>query len=230
MNKKDFAFSIKGEPDESGLFEGYASTFGGAPDSYGDIITPGAFAKSLVAHKRAGTMPMMFFGHNSNELPSGDWVDMAEDGKGLWMQGRPAMDDPFGVRVYGALKSKRVRGLSIGYNTIRSHPDEKLQGVTHLDEIDLVEVSIVNRGANKRSLITDVKADESLFETVDQIRKHFRSGENPPLPLIEKLLRDAEFPNALATAFVSAGKSAFRHGDHGDEAKKAADFLKALRG
>lgn len=44
MQTKDFALSVKGT-EEDGTFEGYASTFGGAPDSYGDVIAPGAFAE-----------------------------------------------------------------------------------------------------------------------------------------------------------------------------------------
>lgn len=231
MFKKEFSLDIKGDVDEQGVFEGYASMFGGSPDSYGDIITPGAFAKSLVSHRRSGTMPLMFFGHKGGDLPVGDWLDLVEDGKGLWSKGKVDLADPFAARVHGALKAKRVRGLSIGYNVVRSHPDAKLQGITHLDEIDLVEISIVNRGAHKRALVTDVKADDSAIDCIYEIRSHFEKGENPPLPLIEKLLRDAKFPNSLATAFVSLGKGAFRQSDSGEqEAIKAANFLKALRG
>src|SRR3546814_3532751 len=43
MLKKDFGLSVKDVSDE-GTFEGYASTFGGSPDSYGDVVLPGAFA------------------------------------------------------------------------------------------------------------------------------------------------------------------------------------------
>lgn len=223
MLKKEFDLAIKGEPDSDGVFEGYASTFGGSPDSYGDIITPGAFAKSLVRHKREGSMPQMFFGHDVSKLPIGDWIDLAEDGKGLWGRGKIALDDPEALRIFNAMKAKRVRGLSIGYRLISSHPDEKMPGVTHLDEIDLFEVSVVNIPANRRSLVTDVKS-------ADIIKEYFTKGETPPLAAIEEYLRDGGFPKALATAFVSQGKSVFRRGDPGDEAKNAAAFLKALRG
>jgi hypothetical protein len=55
MLHKDFGLEIKAVA-EDGVIEGYGSTFGGEPDSYGDIVMPGAFAESLVKHKRAGTI------------------------------------------------------------------------------------------------------------------------------------------------------------------------------
>ena len=40
---KNVGFDIKQDDiDESGKFTGYGSTFGGAPDSYGDVIVKGA--------------------------------------------------------------------------------------------------------------------------------------------------------------------------------------------
>ena len=82
MLHKDFSLEIK-DVSESGVIEGYASVFGGTPDSYGDVVLPGAFAETLVKHRREGTMPLMLWGHQASELPIGDWVDMAEDARGF---------------------------------------------------------------------------------------------------------------------------------------------------
>ena len=39
---------IKAEDvNEEGIFKGYGSTFGGAPDSYGDVVVEGAFSESV---------------------------------------------------------------------------------------------------------------------------------------------------------------------------------------
>ena len=157
METKDFGLSVKDVSDE-GTFEGYGSTFGGAPDSYGDIVMPGAFAESLVRHKREGTMPLLLWGHQSNELPIGRWVDMAEDGKGLWGKAEIDLDDPVGNRVHKALKRKSVRGLSIGFETITRRADPKRQGVSLLEKLELWEVSVVNFPANRRSLVDAVKS------------------------------------------------------------------------
>lgn len=46
MLTKGIGFEAK-DVTEDGVIEGYGSVFGGAPDSYGDIVLPGAFADSL---------------------------------------------------------------------------------------------------------------------------------------------------------------------------------------
>lgn len=221
MFTKDFALEVKAVA-EDGTFEGYASTFNGPPDSYGDIVMPGAFAETLVKHRREGTMPLMLWNHKASELPIGNWVEFAEDGKGLWAKGQADLDDPVGIRVHRALKRKALRGLSIGYEVGASEPDKKRPGVRFLKTIDLWEVSPVNFPADRRANVTDVKA-------LDAIRSAFASGETPSLKLIEEHLRDGGFPDALATAFVSLGKGAFRQGDPGDETDQARAFLEALR-
>lgn len=161
MTTKDFDLQVKGL-SEDGTLEGYASTFGGAPDPFGDIISAAAFGPSLVRHRREGTMPLMLFGHDAGDLPIGQWTDISEDGKGLLVKGTIALDDPVGARVYGALKGKRVRGLSIGGRTKASRPDEKRPGVRFIDEFDLYEVSIVNFPANRGAHVHAVKADSDL--------------------------------------------------------------------
>jgi HK97 family phage prohead protease len=166
LQTKEFAFEVK-KVGEDGEIEGYASTFGGAPDSYGDVVMPGAFADTLVAHKRAGTMPLMLWNHKASELPIGNWTDMAEDGKGLWSLGQLDIEDPMGQRVHKAMKRKSVRGLSIGYETIESEKDDKRPGARLLQKLDLWEVSPTNFPANRRALITGVKAT-SAKELADQ--------------------------------------------------------------
>lgn len=153
---KDFGLEVK-HVDEAGLFEGYASVFGGEPDSYGDVVETGAFTVSLRKHASEGTMPSLLWGHNHNELPIGRWLELREDGKGLWAKGRLNLSDPVGARVHAALQEKAVRGLSIGYRTISEERDRERKGVNRLIELDLWEISIVNFPANRRSFVEAVK-------------------------------------------------------------------------
>src|SRR3546814_16192856 len=81
------------------------------------------------------TMPLLLWGHNASELPIGNWVDMAEDGKGLWGKAQIDLDDPVGQRVHKALKRKSVRGLSIGYETIERKTDPKRPGINLLEKL-----------------------------------------------------------------------------------------------
>ena len=43
MERKIIKFEIKAVDAEQGIIEGYGATFSDKPDSYGDIIDPGAF-------------------------------------------------------------------------------------------------------------------------------------------------------------------------------------------
>lgn len=215
MKTKAFPLEIK-EVSEEGTFEGYGSTFNGAPDSYGDVVLPGAFAESLVKHKREGTMPLLLWGHQSNELPIGNWVDMAEDGKGLWGKGQIDLDDPVGQRVHSALKRKRVRGLSIGYETITSKTDPKRPGVRLLEKLDVWEVSVVNFPANRRSLVEAVKS--TLTD----------NGAMPTVREFEGAMRELGFSRKQAEALAKSCAPHLR-GEPEGKADELVEFLNGLR-
>ncbi len=214
MLKKDFGLSVK-DVSDSGTIEGYGSVFGGTPDSYGDIVRPGAFAESLARHKREGTMPLMLWGHNSSEVPIGNWTEMAEDGKGLFVKGTIDLEDSLGERVHRALKQRRMRGLSIGYETIGSETDKKQPGIRYLTKLDLWEVSPVNFPAKRNALVQDVK---SILD----------AGNLPTVREFEDFLRDAGFSKTLATAIASKATPHLR-GDPEAKAKDVISFLEKLR-
>jgi HK97 family phage prohead protease len=217
MKTKAFTLDVKAVADD-GTFEGYASTFGGAPDSYGDVVLPGAFVGSLAKHRREGTMPLMLWNHKAGELPIGNWLDLAEDGKGLWAKGQADLDDPVGVRVHRSLKRKAVRGLSIGYETIASETDQKKPGVNFLKELDLWEISPVNFPANRRATVTEVKS-----ERMEEFARRLRDGDPLPIKEFEDILREAGVPKAMAVQIASVGYAkAIRSESEGDVEAKAA--------
>ena len=207
MKTKDFGLEVKELSDE-GTFEGYGSVFGGAPDSYGDIVMPGAFAESLVRHKREGTMPLMLFGHNSSELPIGHWVDLAEDGKGLWAKGQIDTEDAVGMRVHRALKRKTIRGLSIGYEVKSGGQasDPKRPGITMLNNVELYEVSVVNFPANRRSTVTAVKSE--ILDLRDRIAAGGRLTEREWERLFKEQfeLTNSEAERAVRIHFKGQGE------------------------
>lgn len=217
MKSTSPVLEIKALSDE-GLFSGYGSVFG-VKDSYGDIVMPGAFAKSLTSHRKAKSRPAMLWMHDMKE-PVGSWSQMAEDEKGLYVEGSLNMDVQRAREIYSLLKRGDIAGLSIGYYEVKATDDET-QAARLLKQLDLVEVSIVSIGANPAALVGGVKS-------LEEIRAAFAKGETPRLDTIEECLRDAGFPKALATAFVSAGKAAFRRSDSGAEASDALEFLRAL--
>ena len=159
---RSFTLELKRAPDAAGVFEGYASTFGGPPDMQDDIIARGAFAKSLDEHKARGTRPAMLWMHDP-ERPIGTWLAITEDSRGLAVTGRLVLESEKGAEAYALMKAGALAGLSIGYRTrdaayVRA-------GVRELRDIELLEVSIVSVAANPRARVTAVKAaDIRSFE------------------------------------------------------------------
>jgi HK97 family phage prohead protease len=139
---------------------GYGAVFGNV-DSYGDVIAPGAFAKSL-SEIKSGTRPMpaMLLSHNPEALPVGKWTEMSEDSMGLRVKGF-LLDTNQGMDTYKALKAGAITGLSIGFRPIeyalRSKPDEPRRT---LKSVDLMEVSVVGFPANDKARVLSVKADD----------------------------------------------------------------------
>lgn len=159
--------SIK-EIKESGEIEGYGSTFGGEPDSYGDVIAPGAYSESLATHKSAGTMPKMFWQHDSRE-PIGKWFEAKEDDKGLFLRGKLNMGVQRAREAYELLKARDIDGLSIGYR-IKEYSVDTDTGVWTLEKIDLKEVSVVSIGANDNATVASVKAAKVAHELTDRLK------------------------------------------------------------
>ncbi len=177
---------------ESGEIEGYGSTFGGEPDSYGDVIAHGAYSDSLAAHKSAGTMPKMFWQHDSRE-PIGKWFEAKEDSKGLFLRGKLNMGVQRAREAYELLKARDIDGLSIGYR-IKEYSVDTDTGVWTLEKIDLREVSIVSIGANDNATIASVKAAKAAHELSDRLKAGDRLTERE----FETWLKGLGFSNSQA--------------------------------
>jgi HK97 family phage prohead protease len=151
-------FELKTEGDP-GTFSGYASAY--TKDVYDDRITPGAFGKTIAAQK--GKVPLLM-NHNPDKL-LGATTGLAEDGKGLLMNGRLATDTTLGADAYGLLKLFSAidyrMGMSIGFTASEWNFDET-SGVRTLDQIDLWEISLTPFPAQPKAYVTDVKTLRDL--------------------------------------------------------------------
>lgn len=148
MDRKGFKFSLK-QIDEQGIFEGYAAVFGNE-DLVGDIIEPGAFAKTLQENPK---IPILWQ-HNPSE-PIGVTLAAVEDGKGLRVQGQLNLETTRGREAYALLKQGALKGLSIGYDTIKEAWDGT---VRRLKEIRLWEWSLVTFPANPMAQVEGIKS------------------------------------------------------------------------
>ena len=186
---------------------GYGAVFGNV-DSYGDVIAPGAFAKSLNEIK-AGLRPMpaMLLSHNPEALPVGKWTEMSEDSMGLRVKGF-LLDTNQGMDTYKALKAGAITGLSIGFRPIeyalRSKPDEPRRT---LKSVDLLEVSVVGFPANDKARVLSVKNTDEITTIRD----------------LEHTLRDAGFTKSEAVRVCARFQAKASQGEpDGDEATLAA--------
>jgi HK97 family phage prohead protease len=136
---------------------GYGSVFDEV-DSYGDRIVKGAFVESLTKRK-----PKMLWQHRMDK-PIGMWDTVAEDGKGLRVDGRLA-DTMQGREARELVKMGAMDGLSIGYRTGAEEMDGDIRV---LKSIDLYEVSFVTIPAASSAVVTSIKSEmtERGFETL----------------------------------------------------------------
>ncbi|RYE71291.1 MAG: HK97 family phage prohead protease [Hyphomicrobiales bacterium] len=128
--------------DAEGRFAGYASAFG-LVDESGDMVMPGAFARSL--GKRGTPGVRMLFQHDPKE-PIGVWETIREDAFGLWVEGRLVPGVPRADALRRLIERRAIDGLSIGFRTVRATREghaAKGGGHRQLWQIDLWEISIV---------------------------------------------------------------------------------------
>jgi len=154
-------FEVKEVDEEEGTFSGYASTFSDVPDSYGDIVDPGAFKKTLKAQK--GQI-VSLFNHNIME-PIGKPTEMYEDEKGLLIKAKLSLGVQRARETLALMKDGVITKMSIGYQTIK---EKTIDGIRHLQEIKLYDVSPVVFAANTEAVITGVKEIERTFAFADQ--------------------------------------------------------------
>jgi len=155
MEIKTFKFEIKENSlTEDGQFEGYASVFG-VLDSQGDVVEKGAFRKTLEEKQE---FPLCWY-HDPRDVLG--LVKAEEDRRGLKIIGKLNLEVQKAREKLALLRQKAIRGLSIGYDTIKQAWDDD---VRKLKEIKLWEVSLVTFQANPASVVTGVKKKYSPEE------------------------------------------------------------------
>jgi HK97 family phage prohead protease len=150
-----------------GQFEAYASIFGNV-DSYGDVVRPGAFTKTLADWAESGSFLPVLFGHNMSDpdYNIGHVVEAVEDEKGLRVLAQLDLDTPKGQQVHKLLKGKRINQMSFAYDVIDGGP-ATVDGVDvwELREVKVYEVSVVTIGANEETEILAVKTAADVLSS-----------------------------------------------------------------
>jgi hypothetical protein len=193
---------LAGGEGQTGMkFEGYGAYFNNT-DAYGDVIAPGAFKRTLREARKSGQWPAMLLQHGNwlggdDNMPVGVWTGMEEDEKGLRVEGELA-DTQRGKDAYTLLKMKprpAITGLSIGFIakkfTLRTKPDDPRRT---LEDIELMEVSLVTFPANPKARVTGVKALDArgLEEALRSELKLSQRDAVSAIALMKKHLREED--------------------------------------
>jgi hypothetical protein len=200
MLTKSFALELK-DLTEAGVFTGYASVYGNK-DSYGDIVMPGAFTKTI----QSRPVVKILYQHDPR-MPIGK--GKLEDSEvGLIVHAQLTMGVAKAQEAYALLKDRVLDELSIGYWVPPGGEQyDKGRDANLLTELDLREVSPVSFASNPLARVTGVK-DRAAIESIRDF---------------EDFLRDAGFSRKEAAALASGGwKGLQRDADEPDIAKLQA--------
>ena len=133
--------------------------------------------------------------HNDCWLPIGRPLELREDSNGLFIKAKIS-DTSMGRDIKVLLKDGVLNELSIGYDPIVFDYDEN--GIRHLREVKLWEVSVVTWAMNPEAVITDYKqardvADYavSLVEEATAEVKAGRKISGARLKALDSIIREA---------------------------------------
>lgn len=168
------SFEIKADA-ETGAITGYFSTYDREPDSYGDVIAPGAFTETIKARKESGHPFPLCWNHDLNKIIGTVDPDKIEDTEKGPLMTASFFNTQLSQEKREIVKSGAVYQFSFAYDVLESAPVELEGGVkaNELRKLDLFEISIVPIPANQNAVVTDVKAGrrnrKSDEDTIKQI-------------------------------------------------------------
>lgn len=145
------AMEVKQEGDHLHI-TAYGCAFGNI-DSWGDIIEPKACDKFLSSQNRDRCH--LCYQHDSAEV-IGKITDFKVDETGLLFDA-DILPTTRGKDAEVLIKSGALNEFSIGYFADKWHMDGKTR---ILEDITIVEISLVSRAANTKAVLLDVKSEE----------------------------------------------------------------------
>lgn len=136
--------------DDSGIIEGYVTTYGNV-DDWGDIIVKGAFDDVDLSNV------IMLYSHNYEDVPIGKWeLELKEDG--IYGKGILNLKQQKARDVYEAVKFGTITGLSVGFLADGEFLETNDYGGFNIHKVaKLIEVSPCVLPANNKARIERIK-------------------------------------------------------------------------
>jgi HK97 family phage prohead protease len=157
MDYRSYATEFKARGDK-GEYEGYFSVFNNVDDG-GDVITAGAFAKTLQERAQPGKSRIkVFFGHDWSKLIGPPPDVLAEDTHGLYAKGRLTLASFWGNEAWQLMRDGALTEGSIGFESIGDKTEYRGDGIRMLKEVKLYEISPVPLGMNPLTEVQAIKA------------------------------------------------------------------------
>lgn len=186
--------SFEMKADEVGGISGFFSTYDKTPDSYGDIIEPGAFTKTIEKREESGHPFPLCFNHDFSAVIGA--VDTVKDTEtGPFIEAH-FLDTQLSQDVRKMLQSGAIYQFSFAYDVISSREpteEEKRAGVKNvLTEVDVFEISVVTVPANQNAVATEVKTMAIEEKQGKRNRKADEDVINQIIELAQSLLNEDE--------------------------------------
>ena len=177
---------------DNGLIEGYFSTYEKTPDSYGDIIEPGAFTETIKAREESGHPFPLCFNHDFSAVIGA--VDSVKDTeKGPFISAH-FLDTQQAQDVRKMLQSGAIYQFSFAYDVLgarRPTEEEEKAGVMNvLTKLEVFEISVVTVPANQNAVATEVKSMEPETKQGRRNRKADEEVIRNCIKSLESLLDD----------------------------------------
>lgn len=160
MERKYKSFALLKSGEDTGTISGYFSTYDRIPDSYGDVIAPGAFTDTIKARAESGHPFPLCWNHDLDQIiGSVDPASIVDTEKGPLMEA-VFFDTPLAQEKRALVKSGVVYQFSFAYDVLDSATVTLEDGTkaNELRKLELYEVSIVPIPANQNAVMTEVKA------------------------------------------------------------------------
>lgn len=192
------SFEIKAD-EGTGTISGYFSTYDREPDSYGDIVAPGAFTETIKAREESGHPFPLCWNHDLNQIIGK--VETIEDTEKGPLMTASFFDNPLAQEKREIVKSGVVYQFSFAYDILDAATVTLEDGtkVNELRKLDLFEVSIVPIPANQNAVMTEVKAGEPEEKSGRRNSKKDADAIREAIRLLEEVLgeyEEAEEPEA----------------------------------
>ena len=183
MKYKTFSAKVD---EETGMIAGFFSTYDKTPDSYGDMIEPGAFTETIKAREETGHPFPLCFNHDFSAVIGA--VKSVEDReKGPYIEAG-FLDTQLAQDVRKMVKSGAIWQFSFAYDVLEARQpseEERKSGVENvLTKLDLFEISVVTVPANQNAVMTEVK---NVEPETKQGRRNRKSDEDIIRSCIESL-------------------------------------------